>query len=97
MNPWLVLSLIVALGIVYVMLPTGLHSFSRYRRTKEVRCPLAGEDVALQIDARRAGISAALSGHPSLRVLDCTLWPGRRECAQDCLRLGESELKEQAA
>lgn len=97
MNPWIVLSLIVALGIVYVMLPTGLHAFSRYRRAKVARCPLAGERALLQIDARRAGISAAVSGVPSLRVRDCSLWPGWCECTQDCLRLAESEMKDLAA
>ena len=97
MNPWIVLSLIIALGIVYVMLPTGLHAFSRYRRTKVASCPLAGERVLLQMDARHAGISAALSGRASLRVVDCSLWPAWCECTRDCLRLPESEMQDLAA
>jgi len=93
MNPWIVLPAIIALSIIYVMLPMGLSTFFHYRRKKLVRCPLAGESVQLQIDARRAGFSAAL-GHPSLRVTSCSNWPDWSECTQDCLRLPGEELRE---
>lgn len=65
MNPWIVLPAIVALGIVYVMLPISLETFSRYHRRKVLHCPEVGDEVWVLIDARRAGISAAFGHLPS--------------------------------
>jgi putative methionine-R-sulfoxide reductase with GAF domain len=86
MNPWIVLAAIVLLGIVYVMLPTGLYAFARFRRPKLVHCPVTGEEAQVQIDARRAGLGAALSGRASLRVTECALWPEWKACARSCVR-----------
>ena len=84
MNPWIVLPAIIALGVVYVMLPMGLEAFFRYRTRKPLRCPVTAEEAWVLINARRAGLSAAF-GHPSLRVRSCSLWPARYNCRRDCL------------
>lgn len=84
MNPWIVLPAIVALGVVYVMLPIGLSAFFDYRHRKPVRCPVTGEGAWVLVNAPRAGVTAAF-GHPALRVRSCSLWPPRDDCGQDCL------------
>jgi hypothetical protein len=96
MNPWTVLPAIVALGVIYIMLPTGLHAFLRYRPRKELCCPVSGDEARVLIDARRAGLSAALRGHPSLSVRDCSLWPARSGCGRDCLKLPAAEMRQAA-
>ena len=83
MNPWIVLPAIVALGIVYVMLPIGLETFFHYHRRKVLHCPEVGDEAWVLIDARRAGLSAAF-GHPSLRGRSCFLWPPRDNCGRGC-------------
>lgn len=91
MNPWIVLPAIVVVGVVYVMLPIGLNAFVRYRRRKLLLCPVARDPARIQVNARRAGVSAAF-GHPSLRVMSCSLWPERNGCGRECVRLSEAEM-----
>ncbi len=84
MTPWIVLP-IIALGVVYVLLPIALGVFLHYHRRRCLRCPATGEEAWVLVDARRAGVSAVF-GRPSLRVRTCSLWPARYACERDCLR-----------
>jgi hypothetical protein len=93
MNPWIVLPAIVALAVVYVMLPTGLLAFFRYRLRKLLRCPRTGEGAQVRFDSGWAGLSAALTGHPSLRVSLCSLWPERSGCGRECQKLPATEVR----
>ncbi len=92
MNPWLILPAIAALAIVYVLLPVGLTTFSRYRRQLNLRCPETGEEAGLLFHAGRAGLSACF-GRPALSVRNCSLWPERRGCGQECANLPEEEMR----
>ena len=94
MNPWIVLPAIIALGVIYIMLPTGFHAFLRYRPRKELCCPVSGDEARVLIDARRASLSAALRGRPSLSVRNCSLWPARSECRRDCLNLPDHQMRD---
>lgn len=85
MNPWIVLTATIALGVIYVALPVALGAFFRYHRRKYLRCPVTGDEAWVLIDAHRAGASAAF-GRPSLRSKSCSLWPARSACGRDCLR-----------
>ncbi len=84
MNPWIVLP-IIALAVLYVLLPVALAVFSRYRLRKPLQCPETSAEAWVLVDARRAGVSS-LFGRPSLRVKSCSLWPGRFGCGQGCLK-----------
>lgn len=92
MTPWIVVA-VIALGVVYVLLPVTLEVFARYCRRKFLNCPLTAEEAWVLLDARRAALSAAF-GPPSRRVRSCSLWPARAACGRDCLRLPESELRD---
>lgn len=94
MNPWTVIPAIIALGLIYIMLPTGLHAFRRYRPRKALSCPVSGEEARVVIDAGRAGLSAALRGRPSLSVRDCSLWPARSGCGRECLNLPDDQMRD---
>ena len=83
--PWIVLAAIVALAVAYVLLPVVSAVFLRFRGTKELACPETGATAKVGADARWAAVTAAFR-HPVLRVKDCSLWPGRRGCEQNCLR-----------
>jgi uncharacterized membrane-anchored protein YjiN (DUF445 family) len=83
--PWIVLAAIVALAVAYVLLPVVSAVFLRFRGTKELACPETGATAKVGADARWAAVTAAFR-HPVLRVKDCSLWPGRRACEQNCLR-----------
>jgi hypothetical protein len=83
--PWIVLAAIVALAVAYVLLPVVGAVFLRFRGTKELACPETGATAKVGADARWAAFTAAFR-HPILRVKDCSLWPRRRSCEQNCLR-----------
>ncbi len=92
MNPWIIVTAIIALGVAYVLLPISLEVFFRYRLRKFLQCPVTGEEAWVLIDARRAGVSAAF-GRPSLRIKSCSMWPARSACGRDCLRLPPAAMR----
>lgn len=83
--PWIVLAAIVALAVAYVLLPVVAAVFLRFRGTRELACPETGATAKVGADARWAALTAAFR-HPVLRVKNCSLWPGRRGCEENCLR-----------
>ena len=84
-NPaWLILA-ILALGMLYVILPWVAHVFARYRRPRLVRCPETGTKAWVEIDAPHAALTAAF-GAPDVRTKECSLWADRGACAEECLK-----------
>jgi hypothetical protein len=83
-DPGLVILGVVAVGFFFVVLPVVLLEFVRYREPRVIVCPQAGRAARVKVDTRHATVTAAL-GRLRLRVASCTLWPGRRGCAQACL------------
>ena len=50
-----------------------------------VICPETKKPTAVQMDAKHAAITATLGGQ-DLILKDCTRWPERQDCGQQCLR-----------
>jgi hypothetical protein len=73
--------LLVALG--YLVRTAG-RAFLKAKGTRVVTCPETGRTVAVELDARNAAL-AALRGRSELRLRDCSRWPERAGCGQDCL------------
>jgi hypothetical protein len=90
--PWIVVAAIIAVAVCYVLLPVVADTFRRFRTKKSLRCPETGTEAEVGIDAGRAALTSAF-GRALLRVKNCSLWPERKECAQDCVR-SESEVEE---
>jgi len=88
-GPWILLAAIVAVGILYVVVPVAMDVFARYRGGRSLTCPETGAEVRIELDARHAALTA-VPGPPRLRVADCTLWPGRGDCLQGCIRRVET-------
>lgn len=61
-----------------------LPAWRGHRGKKTVTCPETGESAAVEIDAARVAASA-WGGPPDVRLKDCTRWPERATCGQDCL------------
>ena len=90
--PWIAVTAIIALAAVYVLVPVAADTFRRFRTKRSLRCPETGREAEVGIDAGRAALTSAF-GRALLRVKNCSLWPGRKECAQECVR-SESEVEE---
>jgi hypothetical protein len=84
-NPWTLLAALGALGLSYVVLPVVGMTWRRYREPQIRDCPETGGKAALFVNARRAALTAAV-GQPQLRVIQCSLWPQRKDCAQHCVK-----------
>lgn len=82
--PWIVVLAVVALGLVYVLTPLVADTFRRFRSPRLLSCPETGGQAEVGIDASRAALTSAF-GRPVLRVKNCSLWPEKEQCKQDCL------------
>src|SRR5262245_28582787 len=81
--PWITLAAMAALALGYVVAPIMAEAFFHVRGRRTVRCPETGLTAEMEIDARRAALSA-VPGPPKARVAKCSLWPDRAGCAQRC-------------
>lgn len=81
---WLVLCL-VAVSLVLLPLAIWRHElYKRYSGSRLVACPENQQPAAVTIDARHAA-ATGIHGVPHLRLCDCTRWPERAKCGQECL------------
>jgi len=90
--PWIVITSVIAVALLYILLPLVADTFFRFRGKKLLRCPVTGERAVVDVDARRAAITSAF-GRVLLKARSCSLWPERKGCAQDCVHLPEIEKR----
>ncbi len=86
--------LVIVLGLAALMLAARLvmagRNYLRYRGERLITCPENKKPAAVVVDARRAA-RQTLVGHPRLRLEDCSRWPEKQNCPQDCLREVEAD------
>jgi hypothetical protein len=83
-TPWILLIALASLAAVYVLFPVAFTTFLSYRDRRVLYCPETGKKANINIDAHHAALGS-LFGRTKLRVRDCTLWPGKKYCKQECL------------
>jgi hypothetical protein len=85
---WLLIGfLLFAVGVFLVLLLPALWAreiHHQYRGSREVTCPENGQQVAVSFDALHAAVTG-LSEKPAFRLANCTRWPERYHCDQDCI------------
>lgn len=81
---WLVVFLVVVSFLL--LLPAFWHRaiYERYSGGRPVTCPENQKPAVVGIDLRHAE-ATVMEGSPRLRLCDCTRWPERAECNQECL------------
>lgn len=75
---------VVTLGLYFVIAPVVTDTYRRYRKRKAVICPDEGEIAEVELKAMQAGIMSAFGKH-WIRVKWCSLWPRKKDCAQECI------------
>jgi len=75
---------LVGLGVLFVYGRRVVGSWLRYRGTRVVVCPENRQTVAVEVDAPHAAWTAP-SGHSEVRLAECTRWPEKAGCGQECL------------
>ena len=84
-QPLLLILGIIAMGSLLVVFPVGLATFYRYRRRKVVTCPETHSPAEVRLDAHRAALTTVL-GRPRLKVEDCSRWPEKKGCDEECVK-----------
>jgi hypothetical protein len=74
----------LALGVTVFASVRGFRAYWRARGKRLVTCPETHCAAAVELDAKGAGLKA-FRGGTYLCLQDCSRWPERRDCAQDCL------------
>ena len=75
---------VLGVAALYVLVPMLVDAYRTYRGERIITCPETGKAAAVEVDAGRAAM-AALRGSHALQLRDCSRWPERAGCGQDCL------------
>lgn len=79
----------LALGMTTLMSVRGARAYWQARGKRLVTCPETHCAAAVELDANGAALKA-FRGGIYLCLQDCSRWPERQACAQDCLSQVES-------
>jgi hypothetical protein len=82
-RPFILVLAIVAVGVVYVLVPIATDLYRRFRGMIRVTCPETKETASVEVNLKRA-VLTGLFGKPHVRLAGCSRWPEREGCAQDC-------------
>ena len=74
----------VVLSVFFLLLWAAATAYLKYRGTRLVSCPETKETAAVEVDVKYAALSASM-GERGIRLKDCSRWPERRDCGQQCL------------
>jgi hypothetical protein len=82
----LILAAILVLGIGAVVfgVTIGLRAYLRYRGERLVTCPETHKAAAVHVNAGKAATTALL-GKQEVRLDQCSRWPEKKNCGQECL------------
>lgn len=61
-----------------------IRARSKYGGTRIVTCPETSQSANVEVKALRAALTSTI-GIPSIQLQDCSRWPGKKECGQECL------------
>ena len=77
---------VLAIGIVYLVVrfEMAARQMWNYRGRMLVTCPETRKTAAVKIATPLAGLKAFFGRH-ELQLSDCSRWPERADCGQDCI------------
>jgi hypothetical protein len=77
--------LVVAAGLFLVRFVPAIRAYFSYRGKRLITCPETHTPEAVDVDAKEAGLGVFFS-EPTVRLKECSRWPERQNCGQDCLQ-----------
>jgi hypothetical protein len=92
-----VLTIIIAVLVLAVALfvfraVPGVRAFFNFRGKRLVTCPETHKPEAVDVAAGEAALGAFFN-EPTLRLNQCSRWPERQNCGQDCLQQIEADAQ----
>jgi len=82
--------LVVLAGIVLFRATPAIQTYFNYRGKRLITCPENQQTAAVSVAATKAAASC-LWGEPRLRLDQCSRWPERHDCGQECLQQIEAD------
>jgi|SRR5208282_1242274 len=86
----LIAVLALAIGLFVFRAIPGVRAYFEYRGKRLITCPETHKAAAVDVAAGEAAFGAFLS-EPTLRLRECSRWPERKDCGQDCLKQIEAD------
>ena len=77
--------LVLAVGLFVLRAVPSLRAYTRFKGKRLITCPETHRAAAVDVAAGEAAIGAFLN-EPTLRLIECSRWPERQGCGQDCLQ-----------
>ncbi len=77
--------LFLAIGLFVLRAIPGVRAYFTFRGKRLVTCPETHKTEAVDVSAREAAFGAFLN-EPTLRLNECSRWPERQNCGQECLQ-----------
>src|SRR5579864_7885281 len=75
----------LAAGLFIFRAIPGVRAFFQFKGKRLITCPESHTPEAVEVAAGEAAVGAFLS-EPTLRLVECSRWPERQDCGQDCLQ-----------
>jgi len=85
-----IIASVVVIAIVLFRVIQATQAYYTYRGRWLVKCPETQQTAAVGVEARKAA-ATALWGNPTLRLDQCSRWPERQNCGQQCLQQIETD------
>jgi len=76
--------LVLAIALFVFRAVPGVRSYFKFRGKRLVTCPETKLPEAVDVAAGEAALGAFFN-EPTLRLNECSRWPERQDCGQDCL------------
>lgn len=85
----IIVVLVAAAGLFIIRAVPGVRAYFIFRGQRLVTCPETHKAAAVNVDAVDAGLGEFFS-EPTMHLRECSRWPERKNCGQDCLQQVEA-------
>lgn len=82
--------LVLAAGLAVLRGIPGVRAYLNFRGKRLITCPETHKPEAVEVAAGEAGLGVFFN-EPTMRLKECSRWPERQNCGQDCLRQIEAD------
>lgn len=82
---WIITVTVAAVAVYFLYRAFGsIRTYFQLRGERLVTCPENRQTAAVELDAKEAA-REAFSHKPQFHLSECTRWPERKDCGQQCL------------
>jgi hypothetical protein len=82
--------IVLAVGLAVLRAVPAVRTYFHFRGKRLVACPETHKPAAVSVGAAEAGLGVFFN-EPTMRLRECSRWPERQNCGQDCLQQIESD------